>query len=47
MCVCVQMSVDGQLESGQQVMTMSESQQTLNNFWPKVTEDIRHLTQVR
>lgn len=39
------MSVEGQVEGGQQVMTMSEAQQSLNSFWPKVTEDIRQLTQ--
>lgn len=40
----LQMSVDGQLEGAQQVLT--EAQQSLNNFWPKVTEEIRQLTQV-
>lgn len=38
------MSLDGQLEGGQQNPT--EAQQSLNSFWPKVTEDIRQLTQV-
>ncbi|XP_045101984.1 nuclear transcription factor Y subunit gamma-like isoform X3 [Portunus trituberculatus] len=37
------MSLDGQLEGGQQNPT--EAQQSLNSFWPKVTEDIRQLTQ--
>ncbi|XP_071552094.1 nuclear transcription factor Y subunit gamma-like isoform X3 [Panulirus ornatus] len=37
------MSVDGQLEGGQQ--GPSEAQQSLNSFWPKVTDEIRQLTQ--
>ncbi|XP_045620951.1 nuclear transcription factor Y subunit gamma isoform X2 [Procambarus clarkii] len=37
------MSVDGQLEVNQQVLT--EAQQSLNGFWPKVTDEIRQLTQ--
>ncbi|KAK8377158.1 hypothetical protein O3P69_013656 [Scylla paramamosain] len=37
------MSLDGQLEGGQQNPT--EAQQSLNSFWPKVTEDIQQLTQ--
>lgn len=37
------MSLDGQLEGGPQAQT--EAQQSLNSFWPKVTEDIRQLTQ--
>ncbi|KAK8377155.1 hypothetical protein O3P69_013656 [Scylla paramamosain] len=39
----VLMSLDGQLEGGQQNPT--EAQQSLNSFWPKVTEDIQQLTQ--
>lgn len=38
------MSVEGQIEGTQPAMT--EAQQGLNNFWPKVTEEIRQLTQV-
>ena len=38
------MSVDSQLEGGQS--GISEAQQGLNSFWPKVTEEIRQLTQV-
>ncbi|XP_050721428.1 nuclear transcription factor Y subunit gamma-like isoform X4 [Eriocheir sinensis] len=37
------MSLDGQMEGGQQAQT--EAQQSLNSFWPKITEDIRQLTQ--
>ncbi|XP_066942623.1 nuclear transcription factor Y subunit gamma-like isoform X2 [Macrobrachium rosenbergii] len=37
------MSVDAQLEGGQSVL--SDAQQGLNSFWPKVTEEIRQLTQ--
>ncbi|KAG7177032.1 Nuclear transcription factor Y subunit gamma-like [Homarus americanus] len=37
------MSGDGQLDGGQQAMT--EAQQSLNSFWPKVTDEIRQLTQ--
>ncbi|KAK8745541.1 hypothetical protein OTU49_000251 [Cherax quadricarinatus] len=37
------MSVDGQLEVTPQVLT--EAQQNLNSFWPKVTDEIRQLTQ--
>ncbi|KAK8745543.1 hypothetical protein OTU49_000251 [Cherax quadricarinatus] len=38
------MSVDGQLEVTPQVLT--EAQQNLNSFWPKVTDEIRQLTQL-
>lgn len=38
------MSVEGQIDGPQPAMT--EAQQGLNNFWPKVTEEIRQLTQV-
>ncbi|XP_037796521.1 nuclear transcription factor Y subunit gamma-like [Penaeus monodon] len=37
------MSVEGQIDGPQPAMT--EAQQGLNNFWPKVTEEIRQLTQ--
>lgn len=37
------MSVDAQLEGGQS--SLSEAQQGLNAFWPKVTEEIRQLSQ--